>query len=422
MNSRVLSVGVITHNWNAVSYCFLTALIFIMLYFSPILTCYFLAMFFSIKVPKIVQLYFGVCISVVFSLLVNTRDVYQGLFSGGFGSDIVNYREAFTQIIGVNSFDLTRILQISISQTGSGEPFFWGVVYGLSRIASNADTLWFFLTFFGLLLMLLYSFQNKRFNAIQILVIYCSTITFYVYQGSVIRQGLALIFIYVGLCELSKSKIKKAYVVFFVAGMIHFSALLLLMSVFMGGRIKNFKMSNVKVWGAWLIILVVIGAALVYMMSYLPRNINLFYKIQTRLSGSEVYTSNWEIQFFTEVAIFMLVSRLFKIKFPERIYFSFVFFCCLVVILIPFEGISDRLYRYTYAFYLFFYLYWQSSSSCEKQQKIKLIVQPLVITTFFLWFCFLFSTRYDGFYMNEGLFGVLTARLDQIASGLNFNF
>jgi hypothetical protein len=396
------------------SFCLFVVYVFfiVQFLFLPIITCYLLALLAFIKVPKVLQACLLIYIVMVFSFLVTSQPDWQAIESDGFGSDIFFYKNAFKQLIDMQFFDLTKVLTIAVSNTGSAEPLFWSFAYFLSRIVSSPNQLWFAITFFALSALCFYSSKGMKYSPISILVVFCSTITFYAYQGSVLRQGLALVFVYIGLSELGKNKAKNAFVILGMASFVHFSAFILLIAAFLGTRVKEFKIQNIGPWLGYIAGVLALSMFFFVVVPHLPGDINLIYKIQTRISTAETYSSNWKVQFFLEIALFIFITKAFRIKLPEAVYSSFIIFSVIVILSIPLAGLADRLYRYSYAFYLFFYWYWFNSTVHVSN---KYLMHCFTITIFFLWFCFLLSTRYENFFMETDIFGVLTARIDQLA-------
>tara|TARA_R110001592_G_scaffold255666_7_gene519422 strand:- start:37 stop:1287 length:1251 start_codon:yes stop_codon:yes gene_type:complete len=382
------------------------------LYFYPILFCYFIALISFVKLPRSFNILFGIIISFVFSLLVASRDSLTGIEKGGFGSDIINYKNAFNSILELEAFNLSDILQISVNQTGSGEPLFWGLVYILSLIVQNPDMLWFLITFIFLSIFSVYTASSRLYGSLQVLIILCSTITFYIYFSSVIRQGVAFLIVYISVNEFYKGRLKRSYFLILLAALCHYSAIVIAISLYFGNRLKGFHIGNTSKILTYGIVIFILGLVLLQITPYLPSDLNLAYKLQARLSNTAVQTSFWEIQFFSEIIIFFIIVKCFSISVPKKIIASLVVFCFLVVLCIPMAGIADRLYRYTYVFYLFSYSHWLNER--DKSAVVQLI-QPFIIILFFIWFCILFSTRYDQIFFEKDLGDILSTNLTEMS-------
>ena len=380
-------------------------------FFAPIIGCYALALVYIFKVSKPVDAFLGVLVCVIFSLLVTSRDEMNGWTTGGFGSDIYQYKLAFAKIIELKDFDLANIIFISTSNTGGSEPIFWSFIFFLSRVFSSPQQIWFALTLFSLLLLLYNLSKDSKFSPIPLLVVFCSTITFYIYQGSVIRQGLAFVLIYVAVAAYYKGRQKKAFTVLIVASLVHFSAFLILLCLLLGHRIKKIYIANISSIFGYILLFFLGLLALYIVLPALPSDINLIYKLQVRLNAASYHSSNWEVQFAVEVIAFLSITKLLKFHLPERIFIAYCALCFLTVAGMPFVGISDRLYRYTYVFYLFYYWLWMKDG-IRINLAGKLGMQTILVLLSFGWFLFLFSTRYDGMFLDADVFGVLTTSFE----------
>lgn len=384
----------------------------IFFFYFPVLVSFFIACLCFVRIPTFISLIVGSFICLVFAMLVTSRGDLDGAFTAGFGTDILLYKNAFSSIADLEYFNLQDILSISVSQTGSSEPLFWIIVFVLSRISSNPDFIWFAFAFISLLLFLFYLLVQKKSTPIPIIVIFCSTITFYIYQSSVLRQGMAFIFTFIGLNELKKGNLRASLLVLGSGVLIHFSVLIMIVVTLIGNQINDFdKKGGIKLTIYCLIISLLI-LLFVNITPYLPSDINLFYKIQTRMSGVDAETSNWEVQFLFEVLMFFILVFFIKIKIHPSLLAAFILLCIIVIAGIPLTGFSDRLYRYTYIFYIIVFLDWINKPSAQKQQKM--YFQSFVVIMFFCWFCLLLSTRYNEVFLGRDTVGVLTTNIKEL--------
>lgn len=393
---------------------FLVGIFSASIFFIPIITCYLMAFFSFIRFSRTLDFFLGMLICFVFSMLVTSRPEWSGIEYGGFGSDIALYKLAFSELIDLKTFDIKEVFFISASQTGSTEPIFWSFTYLLTRLFSTPDLIWFSITFCSLGVLYYYFSLDTKFSPIPLLVIFCSTITFYIFLGSVIRQGVAFVLFYACIFEFYQGNLKKSYGFIFLAAMIHFSCFILFICLFFGERMKELSFKNYKKNSLYVALLFIFIFGCYFILPNLQFDSNLFDKIRTRINIGDYNNSHWEFQFFTEVAAFLMLQKFLRFKLPENLYMTFLILCVLVIMTIPLVGVADRLYRYTYVFYLFYYWFWMKNGN-QTSQKLKLFIQNILVFVSFSWFCFLFLTRYDGLFMESDFMGVVSANLLELA-------
>jgi hypothetical protein len=403
----------LTHDEFFLKNCTLILLIIILGLFCrfPIIGCYLLVfstLLSSYNSSKYLVIF---VVALCFSSLVTSRHELTGLDTGGFGSDIIHYRQAFSQFIQLDEFEWPTITGIARSNTGSGEPFFWLLIYLYSLILDAPNEIWFTFVFTLLVTFGGYNISRYQLGGAVILLVFCSTITFNSYFGSVLRQALSLVILYMAVSEALLGKKYTSIFLFVIAILSHFSAFVILFCTLVGIIVSSRDYSFKKIL-KWFSIACLLFLAIMAML-FIPENSSLFYKLTVRFQTADYHSSNWKVQFAFESIIFVMLYLFLKIKIDKAFIYSYLALILCVLILIPFSGVSDRLYRFTYIYYMLYFMYWLNGKNIYLH-NYKLIVICISLVMAFSWFSLLLITRYDGFYMGLDYWSLLNVSLPEL--------
>jgi hypothetical protein len=321
------------------------------------------------------------------------RDVY--ILTSGYGTDILHYLSSFNELILLDSYDFFEVNKIGLFNTGSSEPLFWLFAFLCSRFSVNPHNVWFLLVMLSLIFSAVNFNYRAKNNTILILLVFVSSITFFSYAGSAVRQFVAIPFL-IGF--INNHSNRKSYIYLLLGVAIHFSFIFIIAVFFAYKIVKRYK-SDDFVFARFSIYIFLCGIGIYFLsnnlMSILPVDNSLSGKITARMQDNESGFS-WLIQYTFEISIFfsIMIYYKFKKKLDEHDLFIFRFlmlFTGVVFGLSLLSGISDRIYRYSYIFYLVAISVSINRCSLIKRQLISLVLL-LSITIYSM---FLFETRYN---------------------------
>ncbi|HAT8492928.1 TPA: EpsG family protein [Vibrio vulnificus] len=320
--------------------------------------------------------------------VIVSRDIF--IISSGYGDDIIHYLNAFEQLIMLDGYDFIEINKIGLFNTGSSEVLFWQYSYLLSIFTDEPRQIWFIIVFNGIVLLYLSLLNVNKFPIF--IMIFLSSITFWAYAGSAIRQFAALFML---ILAVKYHEDKKVYIILILSCFIHLSFVFI---TFLFLYIKACSINSIKL--AFKHSLIILGGGLFfgfisnYIFNFVEVESGLSGKLASRLADNESGYS-WLFQYFIESLFFvMLCYILIKNKAVTKLsYYSMIFlvlFFSLVVGLSLFSGISDRLYRYSYLFYLLIF----TESLSFFNAKVRILIGYWCLLTSLLYFLFLFDARY----------------------------
>lgn len=336
------------------------------------------------KILKLIDFSLSIYLSICVSKMLADRPYYIGA-EAGFGFDMYHYYNAFEWVGSTNILDFIKNFSTVTEMTGSAEPFFWIFVKIISLIFSNEYFIHFILTFLGCLFIYMAG-QVWNKCGILFLFFYTNTITFFAFQGSAIRSGLAFSMAMLGYALLLKNKLK---IVNYFSPFIHFS--MIPMPLISYASTVNFndtkKMIRLFFISFILIILFIIWALK-------SSDAGLGSKVTARLSEDELDLTSI-IQFFLESCFtFYLAFIVFKNNVSKQLKISFLLFflvACFLLLLSP--TAFSRFYRYEYIFIIYIY----ASIFLSSNKYIKLMILILSIS----WLIFLGFNRYVGVFGNN---------------------
>lgn len=298
----------------------------------------------------------------------------------GFGEDMLHYYNAFNWIINNNFSTFFREFNIITNLTGSAEPLFWLVVKFFSLFTNSEYIIHVLLTFIGCLFIYA-SGQVWKKSGLLFLFFYTNTITFFAFQGSAIRSGLAFSVAMLGYALFLKNKFK---IVNFLSPLIHFSMIPIPLIVYASSvDYRNTKKMIGLFFISFFLILSFVFIALK------STDAGLGAKLNARISENELDISSI-IQFLIEsVFTIFFVFFLFKKKITKPLKVSFLsFFLISLLLLLVSPTAFARFYRYEYIFLIFIF----SSIFLNSNKYIRLII--LIFSL--LWFVFIGFNRFTG--------------------------
>lgn len=356
--------------------------------FIYLLVKYSVAKIVNSYMEKIIDFLIFFYSAIILSYMLANREYYKGE-EVGFGDDMYHYYNAFDWIKNVSFSEFLSNFNIVTSLTGSGEVGFWVIVKIMSYFINDNFYIHIFLTFLGLCLIYISGEIWKRCGLL-FFFFYTNTITFFAYQGSAIRAGLAIGFIFIGLAIFLKYK-KNIYL--FISPLIHFSSIPLIFIIILG-RFKEISLVN-KI--KYFIVFFLTLAILIY-ISIQTQDAGLGFKLSAKLASENETTISAILQFFIEVFfVISIVYFFFKEKVDSNLLRICVyFFICSILVLLVSESAFSRFYRYEYIIFIFIF------SSIFMNIK-GFLYRYMVIISSFLWFIFIGYTRYSGVFAEDFL-------------------
>lgn len=318
-------------------------------------------------------------LSLSLAIMLANRPYYIGS-DIGFGADMFHYYNAFYWVIDSDFSIFIKEFSTITDLTGSAEPIFWLIIKIFSFFTGSEYVIHVLLTFLGCFFIYLAGqIWNK--SGLLFIFFYTNTITFFAFQGSAIRSGLAFSLAMLGYSLFLKNRYK---IIIFISPLIHFSMIPIPLIMYAG---KVDYKSPKRLIGLFSVSLVLINFFIFFALKTTDSGLGA--KVAARISENEIDTSS-TIQFFIE-SIFTLfvVFYLFKNKIDKALRISLLcFFLTCVLLLLLSPTIFARFYRYEYIFFIFIY----SSIFFNSSKYIKILILLLSL----LWFIFIGVDRFVG--------------------------
>ncbi|MEL4387162.1 EpsG family protein [Shewanella xiamenensis] len=308
------------------------------------------------------------------SFMIVNRDVENGLYIG-YGDDIYRYLFAFEQIN--NDYSFVSVYSKVLSITGSAEFLFWLFSYLVVNLTNDIYFTWFSIVFLSLLIIY-FSLERLDYKVAGfVFSCFLLTITFHVYSGSIIRQLLAFSFVTLSLSFCSSIRTyKKGMVISFIPSFFHLSSIFLPIIIYGWDKFSKLRVKD------FLFLLLLLLFLFIFFRFGVGDDSFIYQKFNARIGrGNELEGGwTWILQFIFElVAVLTFLKFAFPSIFKSHLFKVFVFFCLIVFFCIPFNYVSIRLYRYSYCFYMiFFVLYFRQTTN-------KLTLAYVLLTFFFYW-------------------------------------
>lgn len=331
-----------------------------------------------------VDVILSIYMSLSLSKMLADRPYYIGE-EAGFGHDMYHYYNAFEWVGSTNFVSFLNNFSTITQLTGSSEPLFWFIVKLITIFFTSGYFIHFILTFLGCMFIYLAG-QVWNKCGLLFLFFYTNTITFFAFQGSAIRSGLAFSFAMLGYALIMKNKLK---IINFMSPFIHFSMIPIPLIAY-AGRINYRNIKNV----VGLIMGSIALITIFYFIAVNSTDAGLGAKATARLSENDIDITSI-IQFFVESIITIFFAfYLFKRKIDNKIKISFlIFFLFSVFLLLLSPTAFSRFYRYEYIFLIFIY----ASIFLNSDKYIRLII----LFSSFSWLVFLGFDRYIGVFGNS---------------------
>ena len=336
-----------------------------------------------------------------FSFFVALRDPMSGFSSAGYGMDAGHYMNAFEALSNYSIFDFESVRNVAKGNTGSNEPLFWFFAHIFQLVFLDRYIVWIVFSFIGLLLISIpyFCFFSSR-RAFIILACYVSTITFYVFQGSGIRQGLAFSVLSFAFVAYINKFFSLSILGSLVATLIHYSAAPVMAVFIFSAFIKR---------GIWTKIIIGLFSTIILLLSsYHFITEQIYVKSIGYLEQASTQKSAY-LQFIIEsVFIFYLARRLGSNRYSSfvkdflGIFLLFSYIIAIITGIVMSGGGFERYYRYLYIISLFIV----SEYACSKVRvnSINSIFSgPWVIMVAASWMLFLVFSRYQGLFVEGGV-------------------
>lgn len=331
-------------------------------------------------VELVIALYFVFIISIMLA----DRPYYVGK-EIGFGEDMNHYYNAFEWIISHGFYEFFTNFSTITNLTGSAEPLFWLIIKFISLIFQDPYYIHVGTTFLGCFLIYLAGHVWDR-CGILFLFFYTNTITFFAFQGSAIRSGLAFSFATLGYVYFLKNKNKWFQL---IAPLIHFSMIPFPLITYVSVSDLNSNKKRIN-----LFLFLILFSTLFVVIGLNSVDGGLGAKVTARVSENDLDISSL-IQFlFESLFTIFLVFLVFKDKVDKKIKLSLVlFFFSSILLLIISPTAFSRFYRYEYIILILVYY--------SIYIKSKAPIRILIITSSFSWYVFLGFDRFIGVFGND---------------------
>lgn len=333
----------------------------------------------SIKVWSIFDFLVFSYFSLTMAIMVANRPYYIGK-EIGFGEDMLHYYNAFEWVSNTSFIDFFKDFSMVTTLTGASEPLFWLIVKLISIFFQDGYYIHVSITLIGCFLIYLAG-QYWHKCGLLFLFLYSNTITFFAFQGSAIRSGLALGFAIFGYVLFFRKKSRFAHL---LSPLIHYSMIPVLIIPYLADF--NFKDTKKLLK---LVFSIIIFTFLFVFFSMRSIDNGLGAKVVARLSENELDFSSI-IQFFFESLVFIsLVLTIFKNKVEKFLKVSLILFFLISVLLLLLSPTAfSRFYRYEYIFFILTYssIFFRSSNQ----------FRVLLISISLLWFVFIGFDRFVG--------------------------
>lgn len=335
----------------------------------------------NIKVYEfIIFLYLSICLSI---MLAN-RPYYLGK-DIGFGDDMLHYYNAFEWIVSNSFYEFFTNFSVITNLTGSAEPLFWLVIKIISVVFQDPYYIHVSLTVLGCLLIYLAG-QVWNKCGLLFLFFYTNTITFFAFQGSAVRSGLAFSFALLGYVYFLKNN-KKWFQL--IAPLVHFSMIPFPIVSYISASDFNDTKKKIK-----LFIFLSLFLSLFSIVAINSIDMGLGAKLTARVSENELDVNSL-IQFlFESLFTVFLTFFIFRNKVDKRLKSSlaiFLFFAICLLFVSP--TAFSRFYRYEYILFILIY----SSIFMKSTKPIKLIL----LVSSFSWFVFIGFDRFIGVFAED---------------------
>lgn len=317
--------------------------------------------------------------SLSLAFMIANRPYYLGK-EIGFGEDMFHYYNAFDWVINSDLITFFKDFGVITNLTGSSEPVFWLIVKFFSFFTNSEYTIHILLSLLGCYFIFLAG-QIWSKSGLLFLFFYTNTITFFAFQGSAIRSGLAFCTAMLGYSLFLKNKLK---IINFLSPLIHFSMIPMPLITYVGKvDYKNPK----KVAALFFISLIVILSFTFIALKSVDAGLGA--KLAARVTENELDISSI-IQFSIEsILTIFIVFYFLKNKIDKSIKISFMFFFIVAILLLLISPTAfARFYRYEYIFLIFIY----SSIFLNSSKYIKTLILLLSL----LWFIFIGLDRFVG--------------------------
>lgn len=334
---------------------------------------------FNNKITDLADFFIFLYFSLSVAVMLADRPYYAGA-DIGFGEDMFHYYNAFDWVINSDLITFFKDFGIITNLTGSSEPLFWLIVKIFSFFTDSEYVIHILLTFLGCFFIYLAG-QIWSKSGLLFLFFYTNTVTFFAFQGSAIRSGLAFCTAMLGYSLFLKNKLK---IINFLSPLIHFSMIPMPLITYAGKvDYKNPK----KIAALFFISLILIFSFVFVALKSLDAGLGA--KLAARVTENELDISSI-IQFFIESTLtIFVVFYFFKNKIDKSLKISFLFFFLVSILLLLISPTAfARFYRYEYIFLIFIYSSIFISSS--KYMKISILFLSLS------WFVFLGLDRFVG--------------------------
>lgn len=363
----------------AIFFCIVFLLLFPKLFLFLYLIFRGLGGNFNNKLTDLADFFVFFYFSLSVAVMLADRPYYVGA-DIGFGEDMFHYYNAFYWVINNDFSTFIKDFDMITNLTGSSEPVFWLIVKIFSFFTNSEYTIHILLTLLGCYFIFLAG-QIWSKSGLLFLFFYTNTITFFAFQGSAIRSGLAFCTAMLGYSLFLKNKLK---IINFLSPLIHFSMIPMPLITYVGKvDYKNPK----KVAALFFISLIVILSFTFIALKSVDAGLGA--KLAARVTENELDISSI-IQFFIEsILTIFIVFYFFKNKVDKSLKISFMsFFLVAVLLLLISPTAFARFYRYEYIFLIFIY----SSIFLNSSKYIKTLILLLSL----LWFIFIGLDRFVG--------------------------
>ncbi len=320
-----------------------------------------------------------------FAFLLVLRDPTSG-GDAGYGADAQYYMDAFDSLGKINGFDVSEILETGLIYTGSAEPLFWVTSYALSALTGDPLTVWWCIGFLTLFLIGISASTLDKNLSFYILAIFVSTITYYVFPGSGLRQGMAFSILFCAVVELFKNN-KFLCTTFSALAVLAHSSSLPVAVVLISSAWDSRKIST-KAIKLLLVLIATVG--FYYIQS---AQIESKFATYSEIARQDLAYVQAAVEGAFLIGLMVFFRRLFPSQFKKSFY---LFVVTLLAVAVFFQGGGfERYYRYLYVFGILIL----AAVSAAKPTFLR-------VSLFFScsWLCFIVLSRYSGLFVKGGFF------------------
>lgn len=323
-------------------------------------------------------------LSVILSLMLANRPYFLGK-EIGFGEDMLHYYNAFEWVISSSFKQFFLNFNEITSLTGSAEPIFWIIIKLLGLFIKEPYYIHVFLTFLGCLLIYLAGqIWNKQ--GLLFLFFYTNTITFFAFQGSAVRSGLAFSFAILGYVLFIRNRSKWFQ---FLSPFVHYS--MIPIPIISYSSVIGFKNKR-KLFKISFVALIFFSGLIFIGLNSLEAGLGL--KVTDRISEDVSDTSSVLQFLFESVFTIIIVFTIFKNIVNKELKISLVlFFILSLLLLMVSPSIFSRFYRYEYFIFIIIY------SSIFSGSKV--LIKILIMSFSLSWFLYLGFDRFIGVFAED---------------------